>query len=373
MAVFRTPIPTVSVNDLLTTRLRAKNTWLTIFKASAAAGIAWLIAGQLSSSDVPILAPVLALGTVRSTLYSTVAQGVQTLVGNIVGVALALLIVDGLGISDALVFSTALISFTIARFLPISNGARDQIPIIVMFVVLFDPGDSSYGISRLVDCVIGSLVGLAVSILVPERPQLDAARRSLERWHLRLVDAVDAIRREVVHPPRERLGDGERHVFMERAGEVLRAAENTVLDDVIAADQSVRFNIRAGAERLAVHELVDDVEQHQRLSLHVQAIALGTDELFDRPGIEPRLPRADLAEMLGLLADMIRRAPVRRDDMSALDERLSARIAATLHDITDGRPDPTTVLESVSLLGRIDQFRDELARSGSAVAEPAPV
>jgi hypothetical protein len=95
----------LSIDDLLTTRLRARSTWLTVVKASAAATIAWVIADHLTTTTIPVLAPVLALGTVRSSLYSTLAQGLQSVVGNLIGVALA-------------------------RFLPLNSGARDQVPFI---------------------------------------------------------------------------------------------------------------------------------------------------------------------------------------------------------------------------------------------------
>ncbi len=41
----------LSVNDLLTTRIRARTTWLTIVKASSAAAIAWIVAQHVSTVD----------------------------------------------------------------------------------------------------------------------------------------------------------------------------------------------------------------------------------------------------------------------------------------------------------------------------------
>jgi hypothetical protein len=120
----------LSIDDLLTTRLRARSTWLTVVKASAAATIAWVIADHLTTTTIPVLAPVLALGTVLSSLYSTLAQGLQSVVGNLIGVALALLMVDLWGISNVIVFAAAFASLALARFLPLNSGARDQAPFI---------------------------------------------------------------------------------------------------------------------------------------------------------------------------------------------------------------------------------------------------
>jgi uncharacterized membrane protein YgaE (UPF0421/DUF939 family) len=360
VTVFRTPVPTLSLNDLLTTRLRAKNTWLTIVKASAAAGIAWFVASALSPSEAPVLAPVLALTTVRSSLYSTLAQGLQTLAGILIGVALALLVIDVFQLNDFVVFGSAFMAFTVARLLPISSGARDQIPLIVLFVVLLDPGTDSYGASRLVDAVIGSLVGIVVALAVPERPHLDAAVKAIDAWRASLATTLDEVGSDLDTTDHAVLPPEAQHAFMTRASEELRTLEDVAIDDVIAADQSVRFNIRAHSQRHQVLELSDTVDWLQRVSLHVQAIALGVDELYDRGTAPlPRLPRSAMASLVRHLATMLRAGAIDAD-LRAASDRITAAIDAALDTVTHGGPDLATVLESVSLLGRVDQLRGEL-------------
>jgi hypothetical protein len=198
-----------------------------------------------------------------------------------------------------------------------------------------------------------------VALLVPERPHLGAAEQAIQSWRGALAATLDEIATALHRPKHELLDPDAQHSFIGSASDELRLLEDQSIDDVIAADQSVRFNVRAHEERHQVHDLADTVDWLQRVSLHVQAIALGFDELYDRAGPRPRLERATMAELAELLSAMLR-SPADSAHRREASDQISATIDSALDAVTHGGPDLATVLESVSLLGRADQLRGEL-------------
>jgi Aromatic acid exporter family member 1 len=349
----------LSVNKLLTTRLIGRSTWLTVVKAAAAAALAWLAASSISNNTDAVLAPVLAMGVVRSSVYSTLAQGAQTVASNVVGVALALLLVDVAGINGLVVFIATFLALALARWLPFNSDAQTQVPFVVLFVVLLEPTSHGYGIWRLADCVIGSVIGILVALAVPERAQIGPAKEAIREWTELLSKTLVRIGHSLDRSPTEPLAADEQHTFATTDTELLRVQEATVVSALIAADESVRFNPRARQKRRAVANLTDIVEWHQRISLQVGAIALGVDELYDRPAPAPRLHRDVAAALIGDLAGLLDSDPSGSWRMQQAN-RLSRRVTSALDDVMRGGPDVAQVLESVSLLGRVDQLRGEL-------------
>jgi hypothetical protein len=193
---------------------------------------------------------------------------------------------------------------------------------------------------------------------VPERPQLRVAEQALVGWRSTLTETLGEIAADLRREDHPVLDAETRHGFMRRAADDLRSREDEAIDGVIAADQSVRFSVRSHARREQVRGLADSVDRLQRVSLHVQAISLGVDELYDRTGIQPRLDRLTMAQLALDLADMVRSSSTSPPaDVSAA---MCRTVDAALDAVTHGGPDLSTVLESVSLLGRVDQLRREL-------------
>src|SRR4029079_13635068 len=142
-------------------------TWLTIIKASVAVAVAWQIASALPGDDAPLFAPIVALTTVQSSLYGTFAQGFQTVAGNIIGVALATVLVNSAGRTALALFVATFVGLAVSKRLPIGSGARGQVTFSIVLVVALGP-TSGYATARLLDCAIGGAVGILVSLLVPE-------------------------------------------------------------------------------------------------------------------------------------------------------------------------------------------------------------
>ena len=94
------------------------------------------------------------------------------------------------------------------------------------------------------------------------------------------------------------------------------------------------------------------------LSLQVEAIALGVDALYDRATHQPRLDRAVLSQLLFATAELVPDRSAILDQTAAAE--LRAALGRTLGVATQDQASVAGVLDSVSLLGRLDQLAAEL-------------
>ena len=129
---------------------------------------------------------------------------------------------------------------------------------------------------------------------------------------------------------------------------------------VAGAFESIQYNPRARRQRAKVKELADVLPWFRRLSLEVEAIALGVDALYDRAS-QPRLDRAVLSQLLSATASIVPDRSTVLDQAAAAD--LRSAVGRTLSEATEDQASVAVVLDSVSLLGRLDQLVAELTDS----------
>ena len=335
-------------------------TWLTVIKASVAVAVAWQIASALPGDDAPVFAPVVALMTVQTSLYGTFAQGFQTVAGNIIGVALATAFVNVAGRTAVALFVATFVGLAISKRLPIGSGARGQVTLSMILVVALGP-TSGYASARLLDCAIGGAVGILVSLLVPERPQVEPVHAAIESWARSLRETLHETAAALSNEDTEPIPAGTQHPFVDRMLSRLRAADEGLTSAAAGAFESIQFNPRALRQRATVQELADVLPWFRRLSLQVEAIALGVDALYDRATHQPRLDRAVLSRLLFATAELV------PDRSAILDQTVAAKhraaLGRTLVVATQDQASVAGVLDSVSLLGRLDQLAAELTDS----------
>jgi hypothetical protein len=330
--------------------------WLTVLKASVAVALAWLAASALPGDDAPVFAPIVALTTVQSSLYGTFAQGFQTVAGNIIGVALATVFVDVAGRTAVALFVATFLGLAIAKRLPIGTGAGGQVTFAMIVVIALGP-TSGYASARLLDCAIGGAIGILVALLVPERPQLGPGRAAIAAWSDGLRGSLEEIAATLARRDVDPVPAGVQHDFVDASLDRLRTADQDLTSAVAGAAESIRFNPRGHRQADQVQEMADALTWLRRVSLQVQALALGVDALYDRSSHQPRLDRQALSELLFAVAGLV------PQQVGEVEERLAdlrTRLAATLVDATRDGVAVANVLDSVSLLGRLEHLVLEL-------------
>lgn len=172
---------------------------LPILQCGIAAGLAWLVATELFEHSRPFFAPIAVIISIGVGLGQRRLRRVVELV---VGVSI------GIGVGDLLVFTIGTGAWQIALVVILAMTAAvllDGGPLItvqagssaVLVATLLPPGGSD-GLDRMVDALIGGLLGLAAVALLPGNPP-EIARRNAQRMIATLTgaltsaaDAIDA-------------------------------------------------------------------------------------------------------------------------------------------------------------------------------------
>ena len=347
-----------AVNDFLTTPGRGFGTRVTIAKAAIAATLAYVVAASVGPQSLAVFAPLVALFTVQTSAYATLAQGSQRVVGTVLGVLLATMWLQVAGTTWWSIAIIVVIGVSAGRLLPLSFSAQAQIPIAMLLVLLFGAAIPDYPYWRVIDAAIGGLVGIAVGLLIPERPQIAPARAALVTWSDALVTLLTAMGREVaLQAPA--LPPGARHAFVLRSRalyEIAAAGRSTAAH----ARESVAFNPRGRKAREDVELMTLSERWLVRLTLEIRVLSVTIDDMYDRAHRSPRLPRETLSRLLIALGALLEQRG-RGLDVATASEALARELSHAV-DLVVSLPSSDAIpLASVSMLGRLDQLRQEIA------------
>ena len=348
---------------------KSRPSWLTVVKTTVAATTAWLLARQLGDNAAVLFAPIVAILTLQASVYGSIATGLQLLFANLVGTAVAIGWVQLLGLTWWSLALAAFGALALARYVTNTPLARNQLTIAVLAVIVLAPVAKGYGQWRFIDVAIGSVVGLLVAVIVPERPRTRQAREALGTWSAACVAVLEDIAAELERRDGSPvLAAPERHdwIPVSRALTELSAAAAA---EVAGVEETVRLHVAAGRLRQRVDELRDEQLFLVRITLQIRAVSLATDRLYDRAGQPPALDRQTVAELLRSLAAMLRD----RLDGGGTDDdtHLRAALTGAVERVHTVFPSAVAVLDSVSLLGRLDQLRQDIGgEDATALVDP---
>jgi len=350
----------LGLSDALQARTRGFGSLTMLLRISIATTISYLVAVRFSASVLPIFAPATTLLVVQSSAFSTLGMLGQRVLGTGLGVAAATLYVTWVPVTWWSVFLAVFAALLVSRALPVGLVGQLQLPVAVVFVLALGPGDLATDLWRVADVVIGGAIGVIAVFVAPPRPKVAEARAAVDAY---LADISALVRTvadgigtsDVVLPVRAR------HPFIVDARALLGHVA-TVSDAVAEGVESVRFNPRARSLQGQLEEIARRRLWATVLATQARALAGSADRLYDREGTPPALPAATLASLLRDLAallDLIAADGVDARSQEAdasLAERLRLAVAAT----ADHR-EVVDVLDSVTVLGRVDQLRTLVA------------
>ncbi|WP_238011922.1 aromatic acid exporter family protein [Dactylosporangium sp. AC04546] len=361
----RRAVVTEPLGALLANVPKSKPGWLTVVKTTVAATLAWVLARQLGENVAVLFAPVVAVLTLQASVYGSLATGVQLLFANLVGTALAIAWVQLLGLTWWTLAAAAFVALAVARQVTNTPLARNQLTFATLAVLVLTPMAQGYGQWRFIDVALGSVVGLVVAVVIPERPRLGLIRTALDAWGAACVRVLRDIADELGERAGEPLELDSRHDFIAKSralGDL--GAEATA--SLAGVEETTVLNIAAGRLRRDLDEARGEHLWLVRITTQVRAVSLAVDRLYDRPGHPPALDRDTLRALLGATADLLgaRLAGESPDDAS-LREALSAAVLR-VHTVF---PTALAVLDSVTLLGRLDQLRQDAAEDPEALVD----
>ncbi|WAP53033.1 aromatic acid exporter family protein [Arthrobacter sp. ATA002] len=156
-----------TVSNRLTGMLRYTRIQLAI-KAALAVGIAWSLAPLVPgiASQYPYYAPLGALVSMYPTVSGSAKAGIQTLIGLVTGMGLALI---ALVFGGPSVWTIALIVGlgVLLAGIPRLGAGKDYLPVAALFVLVLGGDDpDGYSLGYAVQMLVGVAVGLTVNAVV---------------------------------------------------------------------------------------------------------------------------------------------------------------------------------------------------------------
>jgi uncharacterized membrane protein YgaE (UPF0421/DUF939 family) len=279
------------VSSLASLRTASRGPLLQVAKTSIAAAIAW-IACDLIFGEPPIFAAIAALLVVQPSVNQSLSKGVERSVGVILGVVVALGVGYLFGTASWVVLSTIVIALLVAWALRLGPGSANQIPISAMLVLSIGALTPSYAFERIVETIIGAVVGLAVNIALVPPVLLRPAHLAVARL-LRDVSATLDSLAEVLRTPADR---ARVRAVLEQA-RALRATQSAALSALTSGRESLTLNPRGGRLRRVLDR---DDELYARLGALVTRVigmARSVRDHYDPGLVEDPLVREIVVEL----------------------------------------------------------------------------
>ena len=358
-------LPDLRLSDVLQQRPASFRSPWQILRIAVAVTVAWAVGYWASPSSFGIFAPLTTLLVISSSPWSTFGLSTQRILTTAVGVFAATLWVTVVDVTWWSVLIAMLVSLFVASRLPVSLGARFQIPTAVLFVFALGQVTWEQAGWRVFDVVIGGAIGILAIYLPPPKPHPERFEASLQDYRDHILDLLQSIASELraqVQP----LGPDVLHDFV-RDSRALRGDADVVRESLVALAESIAFNPRGRGYRPLLAEDALRLRRLASIGVHVRGIAGVVNKDYDRQWISPALGEDTLADLLDELAELGRLSlgspglpvgPESPDDVPPRARALDARLRNLADQIA--RSSTGEVLESVSLLGRLEYVADQM-------------
>ncbi|MDN0197683.1 FUSC family protein [Streptomyces sp. S.PNR 29] len=230
-------------------------------RSAAAATIAYVIALRLSPESAPLTAPLTALLVVQVTLYATLTNGIRRVNAVVAGVLVAIafsLLVGLTWWSLALLIVAALAVGHLVRV----DEYVPEVAISAMLVLgVTTIGDTAW--ARVVETLIGAVVGLAFNLLLAPPVWVEEAGESIEGLARRLRQLMlrmgeEAAGRTPVHHATARLHEARRidHDIVEVDAALRQAEDSLKLNPRVREGLLHRVVLRTGLDTLEICTVV---------------------------------------------------------------------------------------------------------------------
>ena len=285
---------------------------LQVLKTSVAAIAAWLICTITLGQPLPIFAAIAALLVVQPSVNQSLAKGIERSVGVIFGVILAYVAGMLFGHGSWIVLGIIVVSLLVAWALRLSPGSANQIPISAMLVIALGANTPGYAVNRVLETVIGAVVGLAVNAIIVPPVLLTPAHAEVVRLAERVADTLSSFAIALREPQ-----TGPELAAMLAAARQLPGQRNSATGALVKADESLMLNPRRARYRERLERDRDLLDSLGILVTRVTGMARALHDNYDS-----RL--ADDAFVASIAVEL---------DRAAHDLRLLARNTPTVNPV----------------------------------------
>ncbi|MEV6770551.1 FUSC family protein [Nocardia sp. NPDC051030] len=320
------------VQRMRTAALRVRSSLLPIIQCAIGAGLAWFIAHHVIGHPQPFFAPMAAMISIGVSFGARLRRSVELIVGVAVGIGIGDLFVSQVGTGVWQISLLVILAMSTAVFLdggPIITMQAASSAVLV--ATLLPPHTGGAGL-RMVDALVGGLVGIVVAAAIPLHP--------VRRARQQAADILGVMGKALTET-----ADGLLEHDADKIKEALESARNTqapidsLRNTLEGSREIIRisplyWNSRARLDRLReAADPLDNAIRNTRVLLRRALTSVRDDEVLD-----PRLIQE--VEKLGQAVDVVRRMmlaePGDQPDAAEATRQLRSVGKAATKDLVDG-------------------------------------
>ena len=361
-------LPDLGLADVMRQRPAGIGSVRMILRIAVAVTVSWGIALAVSRSTLGIFAPITTLIVVQASPWSTLGVSIQRILGTGLGVLAASVWVNAVGLTWWSFLIGVLAALLVARALPWSLGGQLQIPIAVVFVLAIGAGSLVPDMWRVIDVIIGGLVGIVAVFVFPPRPRPEGFDAAIEAYRDAIIETLRCVGRESGSLPAP-LSDDALHDYVV-ASRRLRSLAESARSELVRLVESSHFNLRAGGVGDETGLRATRLRRLSGIAIQVRGIVGAANRLYDRGGAPAILLGSEFGDLIELEAGLMEvvlgaaGSPIGGSDRAVADEldrELQAALRRSADEVAAEHGGVGGVLESIGLLGRLDHVRAQLA------------
>lgn len=246
---------------------------LQVLKSAAATIAAWLIAGWLVPGPLPVFAAIAALLVVQPSVNQSLSKALERSIGVIIGVVIAVLLSLLLGAQSWVVLAAVVVAMLVAWALRASPGTGNQVAISAVLVLALGSSSPDYAVNRIIETLIGAVIGFVVNLLIVPPVLTAPARRDLGMLGRELAASLDRLAAAL---PTTRTAAQLQELMVEVR--LLRPMKDAAAASLTAGEESLSLNPRRSRHR---DDLVELRALFDRLSPVVTQVIGMTRAYFD--------------------------------------------------------------------------------------------
>jgi uncharacterized membrane protein YgaE (UPF0421/DUF939 family) len=224
---------------------------LPVLQSAVAAAGAWLVARKVVGHAQPFFAPMAAIIVVGATFARRARRAIELVLGVTLGIAVADLLIAGIGTGTAQIALVVVLAMTAAILLGGGPILVSQAAVSAVLVATLQPPTHGISFARAIDALVGGAAAFAVTVLVPVRP-VAMARRAVAPLTAELAATLEDIAgalaaRDMDAAERAVARARDIDARSSRFGEVLHVAAETARLAPPGTEVRTRFALYEGA------------------------------------------------------------------------------------------------------------------------------
>ncbi|RPF38688.1 FUSC family protein [Streptomyces sp. TLI_185] len=230
-------------------------------RAAAAATIAYVVALRLSPEPAPLTAPLTALLVVQVTLYATLTNGIRRVNSVVAGVLVAIAFSLLVGLTWWSLALLIIASLAVGRLVRVEEYVPEVAISAMLVLGVTTHGDTAW--ARVVETLIGAVVGFGCNLLLAPPVWVDEAGESIEGLARRVRQLMlrmgeEAAGRTPVERATERLHEARRldHDIVEVDAALRQAEDSLRLNPRVREGLLHRVVLRTGLDTLEICTVV---------------------------------------------------------------------------------------------------------------------